>query len=849
MVLQAPPGAGKTTVVPIVASGVLAAGLRVLVVAPRRIAAKAAARRMAGMLGTPVGQDIGYAVRLDSKYNSGTSVIVITPGVMLKWLQEDSIMSAVGAILFDEFHERGAEGDLGLSLALDIQRHTNRELRIVVMSATLGTELVQQVATFLSAAHQAASAPKQKHANGLASPQASREVLSVAVNIKGPESQRRNGYGTASVPVIVSEGRSFDVQRIYLSGPSGSDPRAFTAAVASAVQQALKDTAKDILVFLPGMREIRAVQGQLSARSALPGNAESHILHGDLPMEAQDALLAPHHAGKRRVILATSIAESSITLPGVTAVVDSGMARQPAFDPRSDLWRLETVPISLASADQRAGRAGRVAPGTCYRLWSESAHAQLEASPKPGMYREDLTPLALNLASLGPARAARLQWLDAPSGATMAAAHSLLSSLGAISADGSITALAIGQMEEDADLVGVLVAVAYPDRLGMRRDSSNRSRPATYLMANGAMARLAEVGDPLGTSPMVAVADVGGHTHRGAKNDTIHLAAPLSVEAVQLHLPHMVEEEDVTTWNEGTKAVERSIRQRIGTLTLKDTRAPVSDDAAAEVIIAMLRKAGMGALPLSKQATALLNRLRWLAAEHNAQSPSAGGERWPDVSHAALEGTLDEWLLPWLVGVRSMADLKALDWSAALRSLVPPSLLRTLDTAAPEKWTSPTTGASFALDYTNSLPLLPAPIAAFFGPLDIVLPSFPSGVTASSATPPPSDSPPASMDLDDSAPGKRKAKKKRRGGAADGGTVQQEGADQGAKSGLTLVLLSPRRSELGRVPAKQLAHFWTVNYPAVRLEFVRRYKRHNWPADPTQPEPVPQSSHGFTVQG
>jgi ATP-dependent helicase HrpB len=388
VVLQAPPGAGKSTVVPLVlAQQPWARDRRVLVLEPRRLAARAVAHRMAQSLGEPVGGTVGYRMRLETRVGPRTRIEVVTEGVFTRLLQADPALEGVAAVVFDEFHERSLQADLGLTLSLDARAQLGSAVRLIVMSATLDG---QSAAALLG-----------------------------------------------DVPCVSSAGRAWPVETRYLGKglpllPGGPDSP--EAAAALAVQRALRDDVGDILVFLPGAVEIRRVQARLAdvAARVLP-------LYGELPAAEQDAALGPDPGGARRVILATNVAETSLTIPGIRVVVDSGLVRRAAFDPVTGMSRLETQRISRASADQRQGRAGRVAPGVCYRLWSEGAQRSLAAFASPEILDADLAPLALELAGWGARDAAALRWLDPPPAATLAGARDLLRRLGALDAAGRLT--------------------------------------------------------------------------------------------------------------------------------------------------------------------------------------------------------------------------------------------------------------------------------------------------------------------------------------------------------------------------------------------------------------------------
>ncbi|MBV9523229.1 MAG: ATP-dependent helicase HrpB, partial [Alphaproteobacteria bacterium] len=379
LVLQAPPGAGKTTRVPLaLLDEPWLAGQRIVMLEPRRLATRAAARRMADLRGEAVGGTVGYRMRLDTRIGAATRIEVVTDGILIRMLQDDSGLDGVGAVIFDEFHERGLDADLGLALALEVQRHLRPELRLLVMSATLDGE---RVAALLGA-----------------------------------------------VPIVTSAGRSFPVETRHLGRASGER---FEEAMAAAIGRALAEEEGSILAFLPGAGEIRRIERLLGARELGTG-VRIAPLYGELPQEAQDAALLPAPAGRRKIVLATSIAETSLTIEGIRIVIDGGLMRVPRFEPRSGMTRLETVKVSQASAEQRRGRAGRTQPGLCWRLWSAAEHRILPAFTIPEIMAADLAPLVLELACWGAGDPAGLAFLDPPPAAALAQARALLHRLGAL---------------------------------------------------------------------------------------------------------------------------------------------------------------------------------------------------------------------------------------------------------------------------------------------------------------------------------------------------------------------------------------------------------------------------------
>jgi ATP-dependent helicase HrpB len=385
-VLQAPPGAGKTTLVPLALLGApWLSGRRIVMLEPRRLAARAAARRMAAMLGESVGDRVGYRTRLDTRVGPRTRIEVVTEGILLRFIQGDPALDGIGLLVFDEFHERSLDADLGLALALETRRYLREDLRLLVMSATLDGEGVARL--------------------------------------------------LGGAPIVTSEGHNHPVAVRYLERPPSDRVE---TGVAAAIRRALAEEDGSILVFLPGTAEIRRVERLIAAE--LDADVVIAPLYGDLPPNAQDEAIRPAPAGRRKVVLATSIAETSLTIEGIRVVVDGGLMRVPRFEPRSGMTRLATVRVSQASAEQRRGRAGRLAPGVCYRLWREAEQAQLAPYTTPEILEADLTPLALELARWGNPDPAALPWLDPPPAAAYAEAQALLRRLGALDQDNRITA-------------------------------------------------------------------------------------------------------------------------------------------------------------------------------------------------------------------------------------------------------------------------------------------------------------------------------------------------------------------------------------------------------------------------
>jgi ATP-dependent helicase HrpB len=811
-VLAAPPGAGKSTVVPLVLLGEpWARGKRIVMLEPRRLAARAVATRMAATLGESAGETVGYRMRLETRVSQRTRIEVVTEGVFTRLLQSDPALEGVAAVLFDEFHERNLNADVGLAFALDAQENLAPDLRLLAMSATLDGA---RVADLLGRA-----------------------------------------------PVIASSGRAFPVDVRYagkglpaLPGP-GSEP--VDAVIARAVQRALADADGDVLVFLPGAGEIRRTLARL-ANSGLDSHVDVLPLFGDLAAGEQDAALAPARVGRRKIVLATNIAETSLTIEGVRVVVDSGLERRSVFDPASGMSRLETQRISRASAEQRAGRAGRTAPGTCYRLWGESAERTLAAYSAPEVANADLAPLALDLAVWG-TDAAELRWLDAPPAATLASARDLLRRLGALDAGGRVTkhgramhelgahpriahmlvtarqhgaqaaAAELAALLSERDLLrgagragardsdvrtriealrrgrgaehavdrgtlervrraerafarqvgagdaraagsslspGVLLAFAYPDRIGRRRPGAD----ARYQLANGRGASFVEHESIAREELVVAVElDDSGREAR------IQLAAPLDRADLFEHFADQLERSDEVTWDARAEAVVARRVVRFGELIVEEK--PLNEPPARAAAVAMLeglRSLGSAALPWDDAARDFVARSEFVRTL--ARSDLAD---WPDLSEQAL-GDL-QWLEPFLDGVTRRAHLERVPLLAALRSRLTREQSRKLDELAPTHVGLPT-GTQAKIDYIDdNAPCASMRMQEVFG-----LASTPR---------------------------------------IAGGAVP-----------LTFKLLSPAHRPLQ--VTRDLASFWRNAYTDVRKDMRGRYPRHYWPENPLEAEPT-----------
>ena len=826
-VVQAPPGAGKTTRVPPALLGAAwAAGGRVLVLEPRRIAARGAARRMAHERGERVGETVGLRVRGESRVGPRTRIEVVTEGVLTRLLLGDPALGGgpgerpVAAVVFDEVHERSLPADLGLALALQARELLRPDLRLVAMSATLDGD----------------------------------RFAALLADADGP------------APVVASAGRAFPVETVHLGAPR--ERRRVPAAVADAVRQALAEAAPDpgqgVLAFLPGAAEIRRAADALAG--TLPADVRVHPLLGSLPPREQDAAIAPAAPGTRKVVLATSVAETSVTIDGVRAVVDAGLARRPRFSARSGMTRLETVRVSRAEADQRRGRAGRTAPGVAYRLWSRPEDAALDPFATPEILRADLAPLALDLAAWG-AAPDELRWLDAPPAAAFAQARELLALLGALDpVSGALTdhgramaalpvhprlahmllaaraggdaALAAdvaallgerdvlrsdGPRAPDADLglrldalrqpgeidrfrglsvargalrdarreadrlrrlVGArgragsadagarLLALAYPDRLAQR--TGETPREARFRLRTGHQAVL-PADDPLAAAPWLAVGALDDRV--GAAR--VFLAAPLTADEVRELAGADLVVEDEVAWD-GERVRARRV-ERVGALILKEGALRDPDPAAVQAaLFDGVRDRGLAVLGWSKAAVRLRQRLAFLHHHGDPGGDPGGPSPWPDVSDEALLASLPHWLGPFVPArARSLDALARVDLATALDALVPWDRRRDLDRLAPERLPV-ASGSHVALGYADpEAPTLAVKLQETFG-------------------------------------------------------MTETPRVLGGRVPVVMALLSPARRPVQ--VTRDLASFWREGYFDVRKDLRGRYPKHPWPEDPTTAE-------------
>ena len=780
-VLVAQPGAGKTTRVPLVLlDEPWAKDMKILVLEPRRLAARAAAARMASILGEQVGDTVGLRVRFGSKVSKRTRIEVVTEGVFTRLILDDPSLAGVAAVLFDEFHERSLDADLGLALVRDAQQGLRDDLKILVMSATLDGA---RVAALLG-----------------------------------------------NAPVIESQGRGFPVETRYL----GRDARVpIERQVADAAEHALRADSGSLLVFLPGAAEIRRTETLLKER-VRKANVDIVALFGALDASEQDRAISPAPPGHRKVVLATSIAETSLTIEGIRVVIDSGLSRVPRYEPDVGLTRLQTVRVSRAAADQRRGRAGRTEPGVCYRLWDEPQTGSLEPYTRPEILSADLSSFVLDLAQWGAVDPGEFAFLNPPPRAALNEARALLGDLGALDAQGRVTeegrklralplpprlarmvvdaaaegagaqAAAIAALlterglgGDDLDLcrrldqfrrdssrrgedaramvkrwadavdgngggklsVGSILALAYPDRIAKSRGG----RSGAFLLANG-RGGLVDPASALACETFLAVAELTG----AAGASRILLAAPLTRAEIEARFADRIEERQAVTFDTDSASLRARRSRRLGVLVLAEQLKPVAPNAEnAKQLAEGIAVLGIGKLPWSKAQMQLRNRVSFLRRSE--------GDEWPDLSDNTLARTVAEWLAPFLTGKTALAQIGADDLAAALDALIPWNLRHRLDAEAPTHFTA-STGSAVPIDYdAEQGPTISIRVQELFG-----LATHPS---------------------------------------IAGGRVP-----------LVIELLSPAHRPVQ--VTRDLPGFWRGSYKDVKTEMRGRYPKHPWPDDP-----------------
>lgn len=784
-VLSAPPGAGKTTLVPLALLEEAWCTGKIILLEPRRLAARAAASRMASLLGEQVGDRVGYRMRLDNRISRRTRIEVVTEGVFARMILDDPELAGVSAVIFDEFHERSLDADFGLALALDVQSALREDLRILVMSATLDTERV---------------------AGLLGDP-----------------------------PVIKSEGRSFPID---IEHRDRTPNERIEDAVTRVVIEAHDNHTGSILAFLPGQAEILRTAERLEGRFG----PETTVvpLYGNLGQREQDLAIRPAPAGSRKIVLATSIAETSITIDGVRIVIDSGLQRLPVFEPATGITRLETVRVSRASADQRAGRAGRTEPGIAIRLWHPGQTAALQAFTPPQILASDLSALALDLAHWGVQDPAALAFLDPPPAPAFKEAKTLLVQLGALDEQGGLTekgrlmrelalpprlsAMAISAAEEgfgrqacllavllteqglggnDVDLderlrrfrndrgdraeaarkladriasnlpkavrssetapVGRLLLHAYPDRVALQRGGRGR-----FVMTNGRGAELPET-ERLASALMLVIADLTGRAAQGR----ILAAAEITRADVEDQLSGAIEQKDECFFDRASRQVRARKVRRLGAVIFEEKPLPrPRGEDAAKALADGVRELGLQALPFSRDGTQFRERIGFL---HRTI-----GEPWPDVSDEALLARLDEWFVPFQGNASGLDAVEAGSLSEGLRSLIPHAAAQDLGKLAPTHFEAPT-GQRHPIRYDGEEPVLAIRVQELFG-------------------------------------------------------LKKHPAVAGGRLPLLLELTSPAHRPIQTT--RDLPGFWAGSWKDVRAEMRGRYPRHPWPEDPSEALPT-----------
>ncbi len=804
VVVQAPPGAGKTTRVPLaLLESDWLGSKKIIMLEPRRIAARAAARFMAASLGERVGETVGYRVRLDNKTSSRTKIEVVTEGILARMLQDDPSLENYGVVIFDEFHERNLNSDLGLALCIDSQQGLREDLKIIVMSATLDGAAVSKL--------------------------------------------------LFDAPIITSEGRSYPVviRHQALSNNFKRERRAFLAELTQHIITVLDKEHGSMLVFLPGASEIRQVASALKEGLQAAGLIKNILiapLFGQLTAVEQDAAIQPASEGKRKIVIASAIAETSLTIEGIRIVIDSGLIRIPHFDPNTGMTQLVTLAVSQANAEQRSGRAGRLQEGVCYRLWSQSTHLLKHSTAE--ILDADLAPLILELAQWGVIDVNDLRWIDPPPAPHVAQANDLLQQLGALDSNGRITKhgkamaqwgahprlahmmlraktidagvlacevaailserdvlrgsaaresdllwrveilrdksknnkttphdidqsalrqvqvsakqwqrqLQVTNSMDDLKLLGVVLAYAYPDRIGVRRNNSSR-----YLLSNGRGAILNE-GDPLCMEELIVAAHLNG-----AREARIFLASSLHSEHLALYLSDLIHIRSVVYWDDRNACVQARTQQCIGEIVIDDEPwADVEQDAMACALLEGIRTRGINCLPWTDATRTLQARMKFVFDHIDSN--------WPDVSDVTLLISLETWLKPYLNNKSRLSHLERLDLNSMMLSQLSWEQQQRFDHLVPTHINVPS-GSNIRIDYTHFPPVLAVRLQEMFGLAD---------------TP----------------------------HIADG------------KIAVLLHLLSPARRPVQIT--QDLAGFWQASYHEVKKDLKGRYPKHHWPDNPLQ---------------
>ena len=815
VVLQAPPGAGKTTAVPLALLDSDWLGDRnIIMLEPRRLAARSAAARMAELLGEPVGETVGYQIRAERKISTRTRILVVTEGILTRLLQSDPELAQTALVIFDEFHERNLQGDLSLALCLQSQEYLREDLKLLVMSATLETEAVA----------------------GL----------------------------LGDAPVVNSEGRSFPVHVHYLPHQQvPEDNRQLLALTARKIRDWMDEHQGSLLAFLPGVGEIRQVE--VSLRELLAGRDEIILapLYGDLSKQQQDAAIAPSPAGKRKIVLATNVAETSLTIDGIRMVVDSGLMRESRFDPNTGMNRLVTTNISQASATQRCGRAGRLSEGLCLRLWSESRQQGLARKNTPEILLSDLAPLMLELAQWGVRDVGELSWLDQPPPGPVAQAQELLQQLGALDGEYRITEhgsamLALGthprlahmmirsrdlalqstacllaallserdifrgearwdrdiqkrvdilqgkskhpsadrgpvqrirqqaktwqgQLDkapgkkalqdstceiDELDRTGVLLGLAYPDRIARNR----RDRERRFLLASGRGAHFSH-DDELALADYLAIAELDGQ----GRDARIQLAARISESALREYFADLIEQSESVRWDDNAGRAVASERTTLGRIVLDEQPARnISPELLSRALLDAIRQKGLAILPWTGEADALRARVQFLRRNHEQFPDLLANLSLPDWSDETLTNNLEDWLLPHLQGLSKLEQLKQLNLHSILQSQLDWPSQQQIDELAPTHFVVPS-GSRIAINYAEEEPVLAVRLQEMFG-------------------------------------------------------LAQTPAILKGQHPLMIHLLSPAQRPVQ--VTRDLASFWVNTYEQVKKELRIKYQKHYWPDDP-----------------